>query len=91
MGATHRKIAKEADIPLGSMTYHFNSIEDVFVATFSCFAEEASSQFESILQAAQTREEAVNAVVEIICGNFWAERQGRALTLSYELYGRSEV
>ncbi|KPX91688.1 Unknown protein sequence [Pseudomonas amygdali pv. mori] len=30
MGATHRKIAKEADIPLGSMTYHFNS-EDVFV------------------------------------------------------------
>lgn len=89
MGATHRKIAKEADIPLGSMTYHFNSIEDVFVATFSCFAEEASSQFESILQAAQTREEAVNAVVEIICGNFWAERQGRALTLSYELYAYS--
>lgn len=34
-GVRHRAVAKEAEVPLGATTYHFNNIEDLIVSAFS--------------------------------------------------------
>jgi DNA-binding transcriptional regulator YbjK len=85
-GATHRRIAAVADVPLGSMTYHFDGIEQVVREAFIRFSESIADTFDDLLGAAQTPEDAIEAVVEIICGNFWRKDENRALILTYELY-----
>lgn len=85
-GASHRRIAKQANVPLGSMTYHFENIDQLMQEAFKRFAESIAMTFESILGAASTPEEARRAVVDVICGEFWQADDNRALTLSYELY-----
>lgn len=86
-GATHRRIAEAANVPLGSMSYHFNGLDEVFVAAFSLLAETVSAKFVELLDAAKTRDEAREAVVELICGDVWATE--RTMRLSYELYAYS--
>lgn len=83
-GATHRRIAEAAEVPLGSMTYHFDGIDDVVDAAFRHMATVVSGRFSDILEAADSREAARQAVVRLICGDVWASE--RNLTLSYELY-----
>lgn len=42
-GATYRTVAVAADVPLGSMTYHFPSRDDLLFAAFERFADETFS------------------------------------------------
>lgn len=83
-GATHRRIAAAANVPLGSMTYHFEGMEDLLTAAFTQLAQVSSARFHAVLDAATTREEARAAVVAIIVGDVWATPS--TLLLSYELY-----
>lgn len=85
-GATHRRIAAVADVPLGSMTYHFDGIEHLLKEAFTRFAWSISARFDALLGAAKTPEQALDAVADVICGDFWQEDNGRVMTLSYELY-----
>lgn len=48
-GATYRKIAVRADIPLGSLTYHFSGVDDLLGAVFSRFIERSAESFRSRL------------------------------------------
>lgn len=48
-GATHRRIAEAANVPLGSMSYHFNGLDEVFVAAVSQLAETVSAKFVELL------------------------------------------
>ncbi|GLQ09615.1 TetR family transcriptional regulator [Devosia yakushimensis] len=83
-GTTHRRIAEAADVPLGSMTYHFASLEEVIAEAFKQLSQEISESFRITLEAARNVEEAREAVVRIICGDVWLT--DRNMTLQLELY-----
>ena len=81
---THRRIAEAAQVPLGSVTYYFATLEDLLAAAFLQLAAESSAAFRARLESATDRAEACTAVIDIIANQVWAEP--RTLLLSYELY-----
>jgi len=83
-GTSHRQVAAAADVPLGSMTYHFAGIDELLREAFGRFADAAAARFEHRLEAAQDREEAIDAVVQIITRDVFAT--SRDLVLTHELY-----
>lgn len=83
-GTTHRKIAEAADVPLGSMTYHFASIDEVLREAFTRFAQTVAARFESRLQAASGPSEAIDAVVAIIHED--APTRTDEVAIMHELY-----
>ncbi len=82
-GTSHRRVATRADVPLGSMTYHFSSMDDLLLEALSRFAERASVEFRRELDAATTAEEAEDAVVGLITGQ---DTSARDLVLTHEIY-----
>lgn len=83
-GTTHRKVAAAADVPLGSLTYHFSGLDELLREAFTRFAESVSDQFERRMAAAETPGQAVDAVIAIITEDVFEDR--RSLVLSLELY-----
>ncbi|MEG3175657.1 TetR family transcriptional regulator [Sphingomonas sp. RB3P16] len=81
---THRRIAAQACVPLGSVTYYFSSLEALITTAFVQLATTASAAFSTRLSEATDRSEAREAVIDIIADSVWAEP--RTLLLSYELY-----
>jgi len=81
-GTSHRKVAARADIPLGSMTYHFASMEQLLREAFTRFARTITAQFEARLAAARDLPAAVEAVADIIHGAM----PPADLVLTHELY-----
>ena len=81
---THRRIAEAAQVPLGSVTYYFATLEDLLTAAFLQLAADSSTAFRARLESATDRAEACTAVIDIIANQVWAEP--RTLLLSYELY-----
>lgn len=81
---THRRIAEAAQVPLGSVTYYFATLEELLTAAFLQLAADSSTAFRRRLEAATDRAEACTAVIDIIANQIWAEP--RTLLLSYELY-----
>jgi TetR/AcrR family transcriptional regulator, regulator of biofilm formation and stress response len=83
-GASHRKIADAADVPLGSMTYHFTGMRDLLHEAFSRFARAASEQFEARMAAAPdvdaAKRELADAITNVVIGS------QRDLILTHELY-----
>jgi DNA-binding transcriptional regulator YbjK len=65
-GVSHRRIADRADVPLGSMTYHFAGMDELLHEAFTRFAEGVAARFEAVLGAAATPEEAVTAVIDLV-------------------------
>ena len=83
-GVTHRRVAARADVPLGSMTYHFEGMNDLLQHSFSLFAKQVSDQFNAIVGPAQNAEETCTALTDYIFSPFWEEP--RHITLMMELY-----
>lgn len=81
---THRRIAAAAGVPLGSVTYYFESLETLLTDAFLLLAEESSDAFRARMAQATDRDGAREAIIDIIAGSVWAEP--RTLLLSYELY-----
>jgi TetR/AcrR family transcriptional regulator, regulator of biofilm formation and stress response len=81
---THRKVALAADVPLGSLTYHFKGLDDLLAAAFTKLADETADGFETALAGADGPEGAREAVVGLIAGELLGER--RNILLTYELY-----
>jgi DNA-binding transcriptional regulator YbjK len=65
-GTTHREIARVADVPLGSMTYHFTSLDEVLAEAFGRHADSIARVFDERLAAAADRDAAVAAVVTLV-------------------------
>jgi len=57
-GTTHRRVAAAADVPLGSMTYHFDSLDALLTEAFTGLADTVSARFADRLAAAATGDEA---------------------------------
>jgi len=83
-GASHRRIAEAAGVPLGSMTYYFDGIDDLLREAFTRFATSISERFEQRMTAATDIASARQAVVALILGDVFGNQ--RELVLSHELY-----
>ncbi|NYI03576.1 TetR/AcrR family transcriptional regulator [Allostreptomyces psammosilenae] len=84
VGVSHRKIAARAEVPLGSMTYHFAGIDDVLREAFASFADRVVALFDAYLGAAHDLEQAREAVTDLI--HALSEGTRRDLILTQELY-----
>ena len=82
-GTSHRKVAEAADVPLGSMTYHFTGMEDLLHEAFSRFAHIASEQFEERLAAAHDAATAKQAIASAISHTVLSNQRDLVL---HELY-----
>ncbi|MFI8090051.1 TetR/AcrR family transcriptional regulator [Streptomyces sp. NPDC086080] len=83
-GVSHRKIAARAQVPLGSMTYHFTGIDDVLLEAFTRYSDHVVTLFEQHLSAATTPDQAREAVTDLI--HTLSEGPRRDLILTQELY-----
>jgi DNA-binding transcriptional regulator YbjK len=83
-GATHRAIARAADVPLGSLTYHFGSLTDLLAAAFTRHVDTVASRFDERMRAAPDRAAALEALVEHLTGDLLGSQ--RDLVLAVELY-----
>lgn len=83
-GASHRKIAARADVPLGSMTYHFADMDEVLRVSFEKFADTIATRYENWFRNAGTADEARAAVVGLIHADLLDSQ--RELVLTVELY-----
>jgi DNA-binding transcriptional regulator YbjK len=83
-GTSHRKVAAEAGVPLGAMTYYFHGMDDLLREAFTRFATSVSDGFERRMAAASDVEAARDAVVAIILQDVFGDDRG--LVLSHELY-----
>ncbi|MEY9853532.1 DNA-binding transcriptional regulator YbjK [Leifsonia sp. EB41] len=84
MGTSHRKVAAEARVPLGSMTYYFNGMRDLLHCAFEDFAARTGARLEKSLARVTGTEEVTNEIVNVIMnaiGNTQDE-----LVLTQELY-----
>ncbi|MEU6861962.1 TetR family transcriptional regulator [Streptomyces sp. NPDC046876] len=83
-GLSHRSAAAEADVPLGSTTYHFATLDDLLVAALS----QVNAAFEETVAAspalADPRADLAGALARLL-GEFLGADRGRA-ELEYELY-----
>ncbi|WP_351225954.1 TetR family transcriptional regulator [Streptomyces sp. NPDC002133] len=83
-GVSHRKIATRADVPLGSMTYHFTGIDDLLRQAFTRFANHIVAVFEEHLSRARSAEQAREAVTDLV--HALSDGPRRDLILAQELY-----
>lgn len=83
-GTSHRKVAAQAGVPLGSTTYYFAGMGELLHAAFERFSHSVSDRFEARMEAADTPEEVREAVAAIILQDVFTSQ--RDLVLSHELY-----
>ncbi|WIE74133.1 TetR family transcriptional regulator [Curtobacterium sp. MCJR17_020] len=82
-GATHRAIAQRADVPLGSVTYHFASIEDVVERAFGVFVDEQNHVYADLFTGVGSRNELMNVLVRLVVGG---AARSRSAALGFELH-----
>ena len=83
-GASHRRIAAAAGVPLGSMTYYFDGMDDLLHEAFTRFATTVSDQAERRMASARDENEAGRAMVEHITEDIFGTQ--RELVITHELY-----
>jgi DNA-binding transcriptional regulator YbjK len=83
-GTTHRRIAAAADVPLGSLTYHFAGLRDLLALAFRRHAERMSRVYAAHFDGVRTREQFTDAVTDLIDGAAGADSGDWAV--AYELY-----
>jgi len=83
-GTTHRRIAAVADVPLGSLTYHFAGLDDLLAQAFRRHAERMSRDYEAHFAGVSTRTGFIDAVTDLIHG--LSDDDPRDWAVAYELY-----
>jgi DNA-binding transcriptional regulator YbjK len=83
-GTTSRRIAAAADVPLGSLTYHFDGLGDLLVQAFRRHAERMSPRYEAHFDGVRDMPGFVDAVTALINGE--AGGDVRDWAVAYELY-----
>ncbi|MFD4373178.1 TetR/AcrR family transcriptional regulator [Streptomyces sp. NPDC058486] len=81
-GLSHRTVAAEADVPLGSTTYHFGSLDELLVAAL----RQVNAGLAEELRGATPREgEALAHALARLLGKWLTAERGQ-VELEYELY-----
>jgi DNA-binding transcriptional regulator YbjK len=81
-GTTHRLIAAAADVPLGSLTYHFKSLDDLCAQAFTRLAERLSRDYAAYFDDVRSVHDLVEAVTDLVHG----AADDSESAVSYELY-----
>jgi len=81
-GTTHRRVAAQADVPLGSMTYHFAGLDELILEALTRFAERASESFRAAFSGVRTEAGARDAVLALITD----DPDPRDLVVTHEVY-----
>ncbi|MFE9392351.1 TetR/AcrR family transcriptional regulator [Streptomyces sp. NPDC006784] len=81
---SHRSVAAEADVPLGSTTYHFGSLDDLLVAALQQVTCGPQSEIETWDRELSGQESLLDAMVRIL-EEYASGAHGR-IRLEYELY-----
>ncbi|WP_197380910.1 TetR/AcrR family transcriptional regulator [Mycolicibacterium mengxianglii] len=84
-GITHRAIGEEADIPLGSITYHFATLDDIVQLAFQTHVERLAARFEERLASCAPGPDLIECIVTAVTDDLAANPNELAVT--YELYG----
>ncbi|MGW7007494.1 TetR/AcrR family transcriptional regulator [Streptomyces sp. NPDC054933] len=83
-GLSHRAVAAEADVPLGSTTYHFATLDDLLIAALrqvnTVLFEDLAQRVEQIAPDADLAGELADLVGELLTG-----KRDRSV-LEYEIY-----
>lgn len=82
-GTTHRLIADRADVPLGSITYHFSSLSDLQAQAFARYVEQQNVVFEGLYRDVHTREQLLDVLVDLVHGG---PSRSRSALLGFELH-----
>lgn len=81
---THRKVAAEADVPLGSTTYHFATLDDLLEMALKTAAKDNVADLEHWAAGLQTDADVAAALADLVLGSVTDQR---AETLAgYSLY-----
>ncbi|WP_205471323.1 TetR/AcrR family transcriptional regulator [Nocardioides sp. SYSU D00038] len=84
VGTTHRRVAAAADVPLGSVTYHFESLEDLCRQAFEWHADRMWRSYAAHVEGVVDRPGLVDALTALVCGDAGADADDWAV--AYELY-----
>jgi TetR/AcrR family transcriptional regulator, regulator of biofilm formation and stress response len=84
-GITHRAIGSAADVPLGSITYHFATLDDIVYQAFETHVDKLASRFEVRLAACNDEDDLIECIAGAITDDLAAHPNELAVT--YELYG----
>ncbi|MFK4067763.1 TetR/AcrR family transcriptional regulator [Streptomyces sp. NPDC029674] len=83
-GLSHRSVAAEADVPLGSTTYHFKTLDELLVAAL----RQSNESFTKVMAASDAFEDPsadlAGQLARLLGEWFAGERSG--VELEYELY-----
>jgi DNA-binding transcriptional regulator YbjK len=83
-GASHRAIARAADVPLGSITYHFASLDELLAAAFTQHVDTVAPRFDERMRVAQDSGAVLEYLVDHLTGDLL--ESARDLVLTVELY-----
>lgn len=83
-GLSHRSVAAEADVPLGSTTYHFRTLDELMVAAL----RQANEGFAKVIAARGGLEDPRTDLAEELAGLMgeWLSGDRTGVELEYELY-----
>lgn len=84
-GITHRKVAAEAGISLGSTNYHFASIDELVLEAFRRFSVRERVRYDRMFDAATSTSDVIDAILFTVAAQY--EQRDRAILL-YELYAQ---
>ncbi|MFB7499369.1 TetR/AcrR family transcriptional regulator [Streptomyces sp. NPDC056161] len=82
-GITHRKVAARADVPLGSVTYHFSSLAELQAQAFAWYVEQRTAEFEELFTKVEAHQDLVEVLVELVQGG---PSRRRSAVLGFELH-----
>jgi len=83
-GLSHRSVAAEADVPLGSTTYHFTTLDELMVAAL----RQANEAFAKVIASRGGLEDPRTDLAEELAGwmGEWLAGDRTGVELEYELY-----
>lgn len=68
-GTTHRAVAEAADVPLGSITYHFASRDDLVHAAFERFVGQQRAVFDGLFEDVGSIDRFVDVLEQLVVGS----------------------
>jgi DNA-binding transcriptional regulator YbjK len=84
-GLTHRRVAEKAGVPLGSITYHFSSLEDLLAVAIDLAADRNRAFWERWTQALPAKPDLAQELTTLLVEVFSTKERHRSI-VQLELY-----
>ncbi|WP_440555878.1 TetR/AcrR family transcriptional regulator [Streptomyces sp. SCPE 10] len=82
-GLTHRKAASRADVPLGSVTYHFASLTELRNEAFAWYVGQRTAEYEALFAEVESRSDLIDVLADLVHGG---PSRHRSAVLGFELH-----